>query len=115
MDTTTDLKEKTRQGIITGTLWLVTVVLGVLSFFAGRRVFLDTYSRLFPGYLAPESRDGLSLMNILISFPLAFLVIAIIIGGFEYHFRRAGTQESRWMFAYTLAIEAGFLLLAVYL
>jgi hypothetical protein len=60
-------------------------------------------------------RSSLSLLNILVSFPLGFLVIAIIIGGFEFHFRRAGTEESRWMFARTLAVEFGILLLALFL
>ena len=115
MDELAHLKERPRQAAITAGLWLLTVALGIVSFFAGRRVFLDTYSRFFPGNLSPDSRNGLSLMNILASFPMAILVIAIVIGGFEYHFRKAGTQESRWMFAYTLAVEAGFMLLALYL
>jgi len=115
MNETTDLKNKSRQAILTAAMWLLTVVLGVVTFFAGRRVLLNTYTRFFPGNLATDSRDGLSLMNILASFPMAILVIAIVIGGFELHFRKAGTQESRWIFAYTLAVEAGFLLLALYL
>ena len=115
MNETTDLKEKSQQAVITGALWLLTVALGVVSFFTGRRVLLDTYNRFFPGNLVADGRESLSLMNILVSFPLAILVIAIVIGGFEYHFRKAGTQESRWLFARTLAVEAGFLLLALFL
>lgn len=115
MNESTNLKEKSRQAIITAVLWLLTVALAIASFFAGRRVLLSTYNRFFPGYLAADSRDGLSLMNILVSLPLAILVIAIVIGGFEFHFRKAGSQDSRWMFAYTLAVEAGFLLLALFL
>ncbi len=116
MNETTDFKEKSQQAVITSALWLLTVALGVVSFFTGRRVLLYTFNRFFPGNLVADSGDGgLSLMNILVSIPLAILVIAIVIGGFEFHFRKAGTQESRWMFARTLAVEAGFLLLALFL
>ena len=115
MEEPLDLKSKTRQGILTGILWLLTVVLGVLSFFSGRRVILETHSRFTAGEIPMVGDSGFSLMNILVSFVLAFLVIAIVIGGFEYHFRRAGTEESRWMFARTLAVEAGILLLAFFL
>jgi len=115
MEEFTDIKTKSRQAVLSGTLWLVTVILGVLTFFAGRRVILSTYSRFFPGGMRTQETSSYSLMNILISMPLAFLVIAIIIGGFEYHFRRTGTQESRWLFARTLAIEVGILLLALFL
>ena len=118
MDEFGNIKQKTQQNILTGVLWLITAVLGAFSFFAGRRMVMSTFSRFFslaPAGGAQTGRDAYSMMNILISFPLAFLVIAIVIGGFEYHFRRAGTEASRWMFARTLAIETGILLLALFL
>lgn len=118
MDEFENIKQKTQQSILTGVLWLVTVILGALSFFAGRRMVLSTFSRftyLSPAGGAQTGQDAYSLVNILVSFPLAILVIAIIIGGFEYHFRRAGTEASRWMFARTLAVETGILLLALFL
>jgi hypothetical protein len=108
-------KVETSKAILTGALWLITVLLSILTFLSGRRVILDTYSRFFSGGIQTPERSSLSLLNILVSFPLGFLVIAIVIGGFEYHFRRAGTEESRWMFARTLAVEFGILLLALFL
>jgi hypothetical protein len=114
MDDFTKTKAKTGQAILTGILWLVTVILGAISFFAGRRLLLDTYNRFFP----PDpttSQSGLSLINILVSFPLAMMVIAIIIGGFEYHYRKVGTEDSRWMFARTLAVEIGIILVASFI
>jgi len=111
-------RQKTKETIITGVLWLLTAVLGVIAALAGRRVILATYGRFFPGNLVEASENPLALMNILVTLPLAFLAIAIIIGGFEYHLggkRRAGSEESNWMFARTLAIEIGFLLMALYL
>jgi hypothetical protein len=115
MDELEKRKGKTQQAILTGILWIITVVLSVFTFLSGRRVVLDIYSRFFPGGIRTLERSSLSLLNILVSLPLAFLVIAIIIGGFEYHFRRAGTEESRWMFARTLAVEFGILILALFL
>jgi hypothetical protein len=114
MDDITNTKAKTQQAILTGILWLVTVILGAVAFFAGRRMLLDTYNRFFP----PDpttAQSGFSFMNILVSFPLAMMVIAIIIGGFEYHFRKVGTEDSRWMFARTLAVEIGILLVASFI
>jgi hypothetical protein len=115
MDEFTHTKAKTQQAILTGILWLVTVILGAVSFFAGRRMLMDTYNRFFPTVTKTTSQSGLSLINILVSFPLAMMVIAIIIGGFEYHFRKVGTEDSRWMFARTLAVEIGILLVASYI
>lgn len=115
MDDLETRKHKTQQAILTGILWILTVILGALSFLSGRRLVLDTFSRFFSGGVRTVERSGLSLLNIMISLPLAFLVIAIVIGGFEYHFRRAGTKESRWMFARTFGVELGILLLALFL
>ena len=111
-------QQKTKETIITGVLWLMTAVLGVIGALAGRRVILVTYGRFFPGNLLEASANPLALMNILVTLPLAFLAIAIIIGGFEYHLggiKRAGTEDSNKMFTRTLAVEIGFLLLALFL
>jgi len=114
-----DLLEKpkglTWTYVLTGGLYLLTAVLGVFSFFAGRRIVLSTLSRFGSGGPQSTSQDPFSLFNILVSFPLAFLVIAIIIGGFEYHHRRAGTAESWRLFSKTLGTEVGILLLALFI
>ena len=115
MEETIDIRTKTRKAVVSGVLWLVTVVLGVLAALAGRRLALDTHSRFFPGGTRTLGTSAYSLMNIIVSLTMAFLVIAIVIGGFEYHFRRSGTEESHRMFARTLAVEAGLLLLALFL
>ncbi len=118
MDLLEEDQPKVKDYIITIILWLVTVVLGGIAFFTGRRVILSTYYRFFPGYSQKSGSDPLALLNILVSLPLAFLVVAIIIGGFEYHLgskNRIGKEESNWMFTRTLAIEMGLLLLAQFL
>jgi hypothetical protein len=108
-------KTKTWDYVLTAVLYLITSVLSVMSFFAGRRIVLSTLSRFGAGGSQTTAQNPFSLFNILVSFPLAFLVIAIIIGGFEYHHRRAGTKESWWMFSKTFGVEFGILLLALFL
>jgi len=111
-------KRKTKAFVFSVALWLLTSVLSVVTFIAGRRIFIDTFTRFFSGSFQDTSQDPLSFLNIMASFPLAFLLIAIIIGGFEYHLgskNRAGSEESRSLFTRTLALEAGFLLLALFI
>jgi hypothetical protein len=98
-------------------LWFLSAVSGVLVFIAGREIIVRTYTRFFPwdAWRVQIGQGGLSLVNILISFPLAILAIAIIIGGFEFQHRNMGKPQAWWMLARTLAVEAGFLLLALYL
>jgi len=109
MDEISKTKSKSLQTILTGILWLVTTILAGISFLSGRRVVLSIHSRFFPGGLRATGPDSFSLINILVSIILACLVIAIVI------FRKAGTEESKRMFARTLALECGILLLASFL
>ncbi len=98
-------------------LWLVTAALSVLSFLAGREMIIRTYTRFFPGeaWQFAAGQGSLSLVNILVSLPLASLMIIIIIGGFEYQHRYMGKPEAWRLIARTLAVELGFLLLALYI
>ncbi len=108
-------KQKTPTYILAIALYLFTVVLAALSFLAGRRIVLTTLSRFGAGGTQSSSQNPFSFFNIMVSFPLAFLVIAIVIGGFEYHYRRVGTEESWWIFTRTLGVEIGILLLALFI
>ena len=98
-------------------IWFLSAALSVLVFLAGREMVTRTYTRFFPwdAWRVQIGQGGLSLVNILISLPLAMLVIAIIIGGFEYQHRNMGKPEGWQMLARTLALEIGFLLLALYI
>ena len=98
-------------------LWLVTAVLSVPVFLAGRALLIRTFVRFFPwqAWRLAEGTGSLSLANILISMPMAILVIAIIIGGFEYQTRNMGEPRAWTMLSRTLAVEIGILLLALFL
>lgn len=94
--------------------WLLTSVLAVFSFLAGRAVIIRTYLRFFPwdSWRVQSGQGGLPMINILISLPLAIFVVAVIIGGFEYQHRYMNTPGAWRLLARILALEAGILLLA---
>jgi hypothetical protein len=98
-------------------LWLLSAAMSFLVFMGGREVVIRTYTRFFPwdAWRFQTRQGSLSLLNVLVSFPLATLMIVIIIGGFEYQHRNMGKPEAWQMLARTLAVEAGILLLALYL
>ena len=97
-------KKKATAGAIV--LWLITVVLSVLCLLAVRNMTLNILARFGLG--------SLLIIGNYIAFPMLVFCIAVIIGGFEYHFRRAGQAESWRIFVKTLAIEIGILLLATF-
>ncbi|MBU1660491.1 MAG: hypothetical protein KKD28_03355 [Chloroflexi bacterium] len=110
-------QKKSRTYALAISLWLTTVVLGVVSVLAARTMIMRTYLRFFPGeaWAASVGKGGLSFLNIMIVFPLAIMFIAIIIGGFEYHHKRMGQPKSWRMLARTLSVEFAILLLALYI
>jgi hypothetical protein len=117
---TDGILEQKKNPVVTGLaygIWLISAILGVMVFIAGREAIVRTYSRFFPWdvWRVQLGQGGLSLVNILISLPLAMLVIAIIIGGFEYQHRNMGKPHAWRMLSRTLALEVGILLLALYL
>lgn len=98
-------------------LWFLSSVLSVLAFIAGREAIIRSYTRFFPwdAERFATGQGSLSMVNIAVAFPLAFLVIAIVIGGFEYQHRNMG-QPRAWRFlAQAFAVEIGILLLAFFI
>jgi hypothetical protein len=89
-------------------LWLITAALSIMCLMAVRAMILRTLARFGLETL-------LLIGNYAAVFPMIVFCIAVIIGGFEYHFRRAGQAESWRIFAKTLAIELGILLLALFI
>jgi hypothetical protein len=114
---TLDIQNNSRIHGIAYIFWFITAFLSIIVFSAGRTLIIRTYTRFFPSdaWLVQQGQGGLSLVSILISLPLGMLVIAIIIGGFEYQHRYKGTSKGWHMIARTLALEVGFLMLALYL
>ena len=98
-------------------LWLVSSALSVVMFLSGRALIIRTYARFFPLDAARVQfgQGSLSLVNVLISLPLALFVIAIMIGGFEYQYRRMGEPEAWRLLSVTIAIELGIISLASFI
>jgi hypothetical protein len=99
---------KARAMVIAVVVWLVTAVLSVVSLLAAREMALRTLARFGLPELVPVA-------NWLVVVFMAFFGIAVIIGGFEFHYRRAGTEESWRMFSYTLSVEAAIILQGVFI
>lgn len=117
MDTIIERRQNPRIFGLAYGLWLLTAVLSVFVFMAGRETVMRTYSRFFPwdAWRVQTGQGSLSLLNILISLPLAILMIVIIIGGFEYQHRNMGQPGAWRLLARTLAVEFGILLLALFI
>jgi hypothetical protein len=117
MDTSLEPKTDPRVYLSAYGLWFFTTVLSVFAFLAGREIIIRSYMRFFPldAWRFQSAQGGLSLLNILISLPLASLMIIIIIGGFEYQHRFMGKPGAWQLLIRTIAIEAGILLLALFL
>ncbi len=98
-------------------LWFLTTILSVFVFLGGREAVIRTYTRFLPleTFRFQSGQGGISLINILISLPLALLVIAIVIGGFEFQHRNMGKPEGWWMLARTLSVEIAILMLTFFL
>jgi len=117
MDQKTNFSENPKQYLFTVGLWLLTAILGVLSALATRTLVIRNYLRFFPSEALAASVDkgGLFLLNILVTITLAIFVIAVIIGGFEYHHRQSGDPKSWRLIAQTLAVELALLLLPLFI
>jgi len=98
-------------------LWLASAALSIVMFLSGRALIIRTYARFFPldAYRVQFGSGSLSLVNILISMPLAIVVIAIMIGGFEYQYRKMGEPEAWRLLSTTLAVELGIIFLASFI
>jgi hypothetical protein len=99
---------KKKDMAITIVMWLLTAVLSVVCLIAARTAMLSTLARFGLDAWVPA-------FNYLVVIFMAIFCIVVFIGGFEYHFRRAGEEESWHIFARTLAVEIGILLLTFFL
>ncbi len=117
MDTIIEPKHNARIYALAYGLWLLSTILGALSFFAGREMIVRTYLRFFPwdAWLFQLGQGSLSLVNIVITMAMAMLMIAIIIGGFEFQHHHMGKPQAWQTLARTLSFEIGILLLALFI
>ncbi|MFP4396095.1 MAG: hypothetical protein ACLFTI_12630 [Anaerolineales bacterium] len=111
-----DIEEKPKLSVQIATLmlWLATIVLGFLAL----PIALDILLRIYAGFWGNYGSYGRSYSTAVALrqfsiFPLAILLIAVIIGGAEYHLRHIGKPASWRIFAQTLGAELAIFLMAM--
>ncbi len=89
-------------------LWLATAALSVVCLLTVRTIIFTILTSFALNSLIPAT-------NWMVLFPMLAFCIAVIIGGFEFHFRNPGTARSWQIFSWTIGIEAAILLLALFI
>jgi len=101
---------------LTVVLWIATSVLALFALNSAIDVTMTIYAAFWAeGGLYGEAYGGaVALRQTMVLFG-SLLVVAVIVGGLEYHLRHFNTHSSWRLFSYILGVEAGILLLAVML
>jgi len=98
-------------------LWLVTVVLGFFAFVATPELVERNFLRFFPeqAEAAANGEGALFFLSSMTYFTLGLVMVALIIGGFEYY-RNKKNQARSWKFlSRTIAAELAILALALFI
>ena len=110
------LQSSARSGVIAFALWACTAVLGFVAIPTVLDMVLRVYAAFWGdyGFYGSDYRGALVLRNLLV-FPLAFLWLAIAVGGGEYHYKHFGQPRSWRLFARTIAVEISIFALALFI
>ncbi len=113
-----DLEEKDKLSIQAAALmlWLAT---SVISLFAMHRA-LDIVMSIYAGFWGDYSPYGKSYSTAiairqLLIIPFSILLVILVIGGAEYHYRHIGEPRSWRLFAQTLGAELAIFLMAMFI
>jgi hypothetical protein len=103
-------------GLFVFALWLGTAVVGFLEINTVLTMATRIYAQFWGdyGFYGSDYFTGTALRQLLV-FPLAFLLIAAVIGGGEYHYRRLGQPRSWKLFGWVIAVELSILILVFYI
>jgi hypothetical protein len=98
-------------------LWLGTAALGMWQIVLVRDIILSIYARLAGGEATTFGLEywRAHTLSTWIVFILAFVWIALVIGGGEYHYRHVGRSRSWKLFGWTIGAQLGILVLAFFL
>ena len=110
------LQSSTRSGVIAFALWAGTAVAGLAAIATVLDVALRVYAAFWGdyGFYGSDYRGALALRNFMV-FPLAFLWLAMAVGGGEYHYKNFGQPRSWRLFARTIAVEMSIFALALFI
>ena len=129
LKTSTELAGKALSGVLTFVLWAATAALGLYEILLIREMLLRIYVRASSSGLALGSQllngrnedfyllrkdlwQALALGNWAL-IPLSLLWIVLVVGGGEYHYKRAGQRSSWKLLGWTIAAEMLILVLVL--
>jgi len=112
LKTGTELARRTLSGMLTFVLWAGTAVLGLYETLLIREMLFRIYARASSIGLKRDYWRALVLGNWALV-PLSLVWIALVVGGGEYHYKRAGQRSSWKLFGWTIAAEMLILVLAL--
>lgn len=97
-------------------LWLLTIVLMFQVTVSLLDVLMRVYAAFWVqgGFYSPATRAAIGIRQVLV-LPLGIIAVLVSIGGAEYHREHFNTRRSWRTFARTLAVQAGILLLSVFI
>lgn len=104
------------SGVIAFALWAGTAALGFVVIPTVMSVALRVYAAFWGdyGFYGSDYRGALALRNFIV-FSLAFLWLAMAVGGGEYHYKHFGQLKSWRLFARTIAVEMSIFALALFI
>ncbi|MEA3341121.1 MAG: hypothetical protein U9R15_14245 [Chloroflexota bacterium] len=112
LKTSTELAGKSLSGVLTFVLWAATAALGLYEILLIREMLFWIYTRTSFIGLRRDYWRALALGNWALV-PLALVWIALVVGGGEYHYKRAGQRSSWKLFGWTIAAEVLVLVLVL--
>ncbi|MEA3341120.1 MAG: hypothetical protein U9R15_14240 [Chloroflexota bacterium] len=98
------------SGVVAFILWVGTAIVGLYEMFLVREMLFRIYAQTSFTGLRRDYWRALALGNWAL-IPLALVWIALVVGGGEYHYKRAGQRSSWRLFGWTLAAELFILML----
>ena len=107
-------RKNIRNLVITTTLYIITIALGIVAF-----LVLPDVSRLLvlpivaqnPDASITQTRGMVSTARNVSTILGGIALLAIFFGGMEFHFRNKGTRRSYRIFAWTIGIEIAIILI----
>lgn len=116
MTTTRFLNKRTALKALAIVLWLATSALALFALNGAADLVTSIYAAFWAGggRYGEVYRSSVALRQAVI-LPGSLIIVAVIIGGLEYHRVHFDTPRSWRLFGYVLGAEAGILLLAAML
>ncbi|MDX9953779.1 MAG: hypothetical protein RBT75_06775 [Anaerolineae bacterium] len=108
--------QRIRAAILTLGLWLLTIALTLLTITVLLDVLMRVYAAFWAdgGFYSRATQTAIGIRQVLV-LPLGIIVVIVAIGGAEYHREHFNTRQSWRLFARTFAVQAGLLLLGVFI